>query len=302
MISFPSLQALSDASNFSADDVLRGTLARSEQRGEPGRIWVEVDGVAESLCFYGAQAQRTVSPLIYLEGDCSRRTRVGSQPILLKSDSRWTESDWAVFDGYDRQSPYSIQLWAEQISIAIDRTFISVARPGVYGSSGNHQQRRRPREVAVVDAALTALKDGFGWEELNLAGFSGGGHLVAALMAKRSDIGCAVIASGNVSVRQRNVEMGLDADVTGYSDFVDPIDLVGRVADHPPRRVIVLTDPQDHIVSAACQTAYVEALRSAGVSVEHRYLASTEQTRHLLRDAALFAAAAALAREPPPRA
>lgn len=217
------------------------------------------------------------SPLIYLEGDCTRRV----------------DGTWAVFDGYTSQSPATLQRWAEQVAIATGRTFVALARPGVYGSSGNHQHRRRPREAALVDAALSALKQAFGWSTLDVAGLSGGGHLVAALMARRTDIGCAVIASGNVAVRRRNSEYLRLVDVTGFADFVDPIDLVSDVARHPPQRVIVLTDPLDQVVSAACQQAYVDALRAAGVTVDHRLLPATDPAQHILRDAALLAAAAA---------
>ena len=112
-------------------------------------------------------------------------------------------------------------------------------------------------------------------------------------MAWRTDIGCAVIASGNVAVRQRNSEQQRVTDVTGFSDFVDPIDLAPDVAKHPPRKIIVLTDPQDRIVSEACQSAYVAALVAAGVAVDHRRLPATDPTHHVLRDAALLAAASA---------
>jgi hypothetical protein len=89
--------------------------------------------------------------------------------------------------------------------------------------------------------ALTRLKAHFGWRRLNLVGQSGGGHLVAALIARRADIGCAVISSGNTAVAQRNRENGWTADVTRHTDFIDPIDHVAEVARHPPEQIIVLT-------------------------------------------------------------
>lgn len=262
--------------HFSADDVLSGTAARAELRDAPGRVWIEVDGVPESLCLYGAEGPSSMPPLVYLDGDCSRRV----------------EGAWSVYGGYSAHSPHTLQRWAEQIASSTARTFVNLARPGIHGSTGDHQKRRRLREVSVVDAALSALKEAFGWDRIDLAGFSGGGHLVAAVLSRRSDVGCAVIASGNVSVRQRNREKGWSADITGYSDFIDPIDLVEKVATHPPQHVVVLTDPRDQVVSAACQTAYVEALRRAGVAVDHRFVPSTEPTRHVLIGAALLAAAA----------
>ncbi len=108
--------------------------------------------------------------------------------------------------------------------------------------------------------ALDRLKEHFGWDKITLAGTSGGGHLVAAIIARRADIDCAVIASGNVAVRKRLEEHGLKADVTGYTDFVDPLNAVRDVARHPPRSVIMLTDPQDELVTASSQAAYLDAL------------------------------------------
>ena len=276
-IRFPTATALAGMPSFDGAVVLQGSAPDRGKRNDPGRIWVEVDGAAESLSFYGAEITGGAPPLIFLHGDCSYRNEAG----------------WAVYDDYVKTFPYGLQVIAEQVALSTQRTFVDLARPGVHGSSGNHQQRRRLREVKLVDAALSALKSAFGWTSFDLAGLSGGGHLVAALMARRSDIGVAVIASGNVSVRRRNQEQGRAADVTGYTDFVDPIDIVDEVARHPPRRVIVLTDPSDKVVSAACQTAYVEALRGAGVRVEHRLIRALGPSRHHLQDAAILAAVAA---------
>ena len=274
MITFPTAATWSGYPKFSADAVLNGSAPNPEERGEPGRIWIEVDGVEDCLRFYGVNMSTGSQPLIYLEGDASRRDGNG----------------WALFDGYTSQSPAALQSWAEQVAIATHRPFITLARPGVYGSSGCHQHRRRPREVALVNAALTMLKQAFSWSRLDLAGMSGGGHLVACLIARRSDVDCAVIASGNVAVRQRNTEQLRLTDVTGFMDFLDPIDLVSEVARHPPQSVIVLTDPQDRVVSLACQQAYVEALVAAGVRVDYRTLPALDGNHHFLRDAALLAA------------
>ena len=186
-----------------------------------------------------------------------------------------------------------MQAEAEQFAVSLARPFVNLARPGVFGSSGKHFERRREREVALIDAALDQLREALGWSRIDLAGQSGGGHLVAALMARRRDIDRAVIASGNVAVRRRNQLRGTAADATGYADFVDPIDLVAAVAQHPPRQVIVLTDPQDAVVPAECQAAYVRALRGAGVAVEQRFVAALDPRRHGLRLAALLAAASA---------
>ena len=120
---------------------------------------------------------------------------------------------------YVATTAYDVQALAEQFSASFLRPYIHLARPGILGSSGHHLDRRRPREIALVDTALTRLKAHFGWRRLNLVGQSGGGHLVAALIARRDDIGCAVITSGNTAVAQRNRENGWTADITGHTDF-----------------------------------------------------------------------------------
>ncbi len=201
-------------------------------------------------------------------------------------------------NGTLQRRPMTCRRWPSSCRASFDRPYIHLARPGILGSSGHHLDRRRPREVALVDAALTRLKEHFGWRRLNLVGQSGGGHLVAALIARRADIGCAVITSGNTAVAQRNRENGWTTDITGHADFLDPIDHVAEVARHPPAKIIVLTDPQDERVSASVQTAYVEALRRVGVAVDHRFLPATGKLRHDLQLPGILAAFTWLATPP----
>jgi dienelactone hydrolase len=266
VISYPDLADCSTAT-FSGDDVVKGVVADPSQGDGPGRVSVEVDGRRDVLAFYGAcPAGSRADPVIFLRGDAVEllETGLAANPFYLAT------------------SAYDVQALAEQFAITFGRPFLHLARPGILGSSGNHLDRRRPREVALVDAALSRLKQHFGWARLNLVGQSGGGHLVAALMGRRTDIDCALIASGNTAVAQRNRENGWSADITGHTDFLDPIDHVQDVAHHPPNKVIVLTDPQDARVSASVQTAYVEALRAAGAAVDHRFLPGTGKSRHSL--------------------
>jgi dienelactone hydrolase len=262
VISYPHLADCS-TETFSGDDVIKGVVADPSQGDGPGRVSVEVDGRRDVLAFYGTRPEDSrADPVIFLRGDAVEGPAANAF--------------------YLATSPYDVQALAEQFALSFGRPYLHLARPGILGSSGNHLDRRRPREVALVDAALSRLKQHFGWARLNLVGQSGGGHLVAALMARRADIDCAVIASGNTAVAQRNRENGWTADITGHTDFLDPIDHVQQVARHPPNKVIVLTDPQDVRVSASVQTAYVEALQAAGVAVDHRFLPGTGKIRHNL--------------------
>lgn len=274
MIAFPTLAELS-SEPFSGAEAVNGVVADPVHGDGPGRVRVEVDGQPDVLAFYGAAPKGSrADPVIFLRGDA----------LELR------DGVLAANAFYRAASPRDVQAICEQFAALFGRPFLHLARPGILGSSGRHRDRRRPREVALVDAALTRLKQHFGWTALNIVGQSGGGHLVAALIARRSDIDCAVIASGNTAVAQRNRENGWAVDVTGHADFLDPIDHVADVARHPPNKVIVLTDPQDARVSASVQTAYVEALRAAGVAVDHRFLPAAGALRHDLQTAGVIAA------------
>jgi dienelactone hydrolase len=281
MLDFTPSSELTDTP-FDAGDVIRGVPVDPAWRDQAGRVRVEIQSRAESLRFYGALAGGSdAEPIIYLEGDAiSRGNRFNG--------------DVVVGDRYLRLSPRLMQAEAEQFAAALQRPFVNLARPGVFGSSGDHGQRRREYEVQLIDAALDRLKDAFGWRRLNLAGQSGGGHLVAALIARRTDVGLAVIVSGNVAVAKRNLEMKRDVDATGYADFVDPLDTVAAVAQSPPGHILMLTDPGDTVVSAAVQDAYAAALRQAGVAVEQLFVPSLDPRHHDLRLPAILAAASRL--------
>jgi predicted esterase len=142
--------------------------------------------------------------------------------------------------------------------------YIRFSRPGVYGSSGDHQQRRRPREIEIIDATLDRLRERYGIKLFVFSGQSGGGHVIGSLLSMRSDIECAVITSGSLAVRMRLQLNGWNADSTGYNDFFDPIDHVAEIPNDPSRRIFVIADPQDETIPFSVQYAYYKALKNAG--------------------------------------
>ncbi|MBC7954803.1 MAG: hypothetical protein H7Y33_02885, partial [Cytophagales bacterium] len=60
--------------------------------------------------------------------------------------------------------------------------YIFVARPGAYGSSGRHTERRRLKEYLSLNAAVDAIKARYGLERVHLGGQSGGAASVGALL------------------------------------------------------------------------------------------------------------------------
>jgi hypothetical protein len=165
---------------------------------------------------------------------------------------------------YRKRDPESLKNFARMRHERMGLPYVFLSRPGVYGSSGDHRERRLPREVKIVNAALDAIKNKHEIDKFALTGQGGGGHLVASLLALRDDITCAVIISGNVAVRKRMMIKGWPADDTGFSNFYDPMEHVSEIPYDPDLRIILVGDLRDENIPFECQRAYYEALRSGG--------------------------------------
>ena len=63
--------------------------------------------------------------------------------------------------------------------------YIFVGRPGAYGSSGSHMERRKIDEYLAMNAAVDAIKAKHGIEKVHLGGQSGGAIVAAALLTLR---------------------------------------------------------------------------------------------------------------------
>ena len=115
---------------------------------------------------------------------------------------------WAQTENLDQSC---LRYWAAGFSsrskqLAVPYVFF--ASPGMYGSSGDHMQRRRPAESRLISAGLDALKQRLGINEFVLVGQCGGGHVTASLITLRADVVCAVVASANASPRIRWQTLG----------------------------------------------------------------------------------------------
>jgi hypothetical protein len=248
------LSETNGASTFPTEDVLAETTSTESQcKALDTAVWVVADGKGDCIRFFAAnlRPQANAKVLVFFHGDVLVGRRVVS--------------------GYDRESPAKlvrdVTAWSAQAG-GLPALFI--ARPGAYGSSGDHSQRRRPREARLMTAALDAIKARYGVGQYFLAGQSGGGTIVAAMLNMRSDVECAVMASGNVAVwkRMQLLTPGakVDKDATGYSDPYDPVDHVSQIRRSPPPRIFVLADREDRTVPFESQNHYVQQLVNTGFS------------------------------------
>ncbi len=220
---------------FDRYEALNGSFSSPQQcESIPGALWIDADGKGECIRYYpqGLQASNALV-LVYFGGDVILRT-----PKAVRF----------VSGLYAAQSPQSIgadmAAWSEQAREPV----VFLARPGIYGSSGDHNLRRTPREVALMNGALDALKARFDVKAFILAGQSGGGHIAASLVNRRDDIAAVFISSGLLSVKRvmrawenrRSIPGRLLYDAAA---FYDPIEDIANIRRGPPPEIYVVSDP-----------------------------------------------------------
>jgi pimeloyl-ACP methyl ester carboxylesterase len=149
--------------------------------------------------------------------------------------------------------------------------WVMIARPGVYGSSGDHRERRELLEFLALDAAVSAIKARYGIKQLALMGHSGGATAVGAMLTLgRDDVACAVMTSGAFSLLERQERRSAAAGrklTTADNDY-DPLDHIRGIRPAPNRRIIVAGDPRDTNTHFDLQKLFAERVRAAGHGVE----------------------------------
>ena len=133
-------------------------------------------------------------------------------------------------------------------------------------------------DVRVAMAAADTLKRHYGFKRFHLVGQSGGGHAVAGLVQLRSDIGCAVIASGGTSLRSSQRDSG--HPFVGKHRFYDPIDHVNTMRQRPGLRLFVVSDRKDKLVSYHSQLGFVERVRAHNFPITHEIATATDKSSH----------------------
>jgi pimeloyl-ACP methyl ester carboxylesterase len=275
--SAPTTASKFETEPFSGAELLRGKrITQAECAALPGAVWAAVDQQGECIRYYHSTAGGSGSEVV----------------VFFSAEVASTNARGEVkpYDFYVKQSPAALQERIAGWSRNLRMPYLYLARPGSYGSSGEYARRRTPREIDLVSAALDAIKSRHGYTRLHLAGSSEGGHAAAALLARRTDLGCVVLASSLLSVRSGLAESGWDQDVTGNKHPVDPVALVDQVVKRPGLRIMVVTDPDDIVISARSQTAYVRRASAAGLPVQQIFAAATDSGAHGLWRAGLLVA------------
>ena len=180
--------------------------------------------------------------------------------------------------------------------------WIFMARPGTYGSSGDHRKRRQLVEFHALDAALDALMQRHRLQRIVIVGHSGGATAGAALLTMgRTRIACAVLTSGAYGLLERARMLGRSrdgrTDTTGSAEFYDPLDHVGGIARDPARRIVLIGNREDRNTPFVLQQRFADAVAKAGHRIELRTHAAEPPDFHDLKDRIALQTASQCARE-----
>ena len=254
---------------FSSSDLLHGKkITQAECEALPSAVWVVAEGQRECIRYFLSAARGGGSEVV-----------IRLSQDLVSTNGR---GDVKPHDYYIKATPAQMQDQSAAWSRSLGLAYLHLGRPGTYGSSGEHSKRRTAGEIAVISAALDAIKARHGYSRFHLIGWSTGGHSAAALMARRTDLGCVVLSSALLSVRSYLAEFGRSEDWNGNKNPVDPIALVDQITARPDLRIFVLTDPDDTVISARSQTAYVKRLAAAKLPVRQIFAAAPDISAHQL--------------------
>jgi len=268
--SHPFAQSMSTEGDFDPVAVVDGIeISRADcakLEADNTAIWVDVGGRTACIRYYAAGLKPA--------------------PASNRVGAIWMNGDVLGPNGRNadrRQSGFGPQYMIElerQLSNRFEVPSIYLGRPGTYGSSGKHYTTRgRPIEAQLINAALDGIKRRYRIQTYALGGHSGGGTLVAEMLARRDDLQCAVISSGASAYRAYLEARGLLRPGDTPSRF-DPYDSINSVPASQTRRVFVIGDPRETNVHFSAQQLYFRGLRERGHAAWLIPLERARDSRH----------------------
>ena len=238
-------------------------------------LWVEfASGKACIRYFSASPLERAPVVIVLFHGD--RNTEMRRAPETIAGNTLRAK---------DQQ--------AERLSRRAGLPVVIVARPGTYGSSGNHGQRRQASEFQALAGALDQLRKRYDIGQFVLLGHSGGATAVAALLTLgRQDVKCAVMTSGAFGllerarmIRQRNGLAARDGrDTNGLRNPYDPLEHIDGIARVAERPMFVIGNPDDQVTPFVLQKAFYQALKDAGLKAHLIEAAAIAPANHQLRN------------------
>jgi len=218
--------------------------------------------------------------------------------IFLRGDRRgWIRRDPATIP---RNSARAQQAYAAHLSERFGLPVILVARPGTFGSSGNHFHRRQAAEFLALDGALDEIRARYQIGRFILVGQSGGATAAAALLTLgRTDISCAVLTSGAYDLlkraeflrKQNGYPSRPGQDTTGLPHPYDPLEHVKGIASDEARLITIIGSPEDRLTPFRYQREFADAVRAQGHRVRLLEHAAPPPFHHSLDEVGMEAGA-----------
>jgi pimeloyl-ACP methyl ester carboxylesterase len=245
------------------------------------RIFVTTKLGTECIAYFvsrGFESRRQA--VLFFGGDASK---------LQKSDPAKLEVDL-------RLQKRAMQQWADRLRVR----YIYVSRVGLQGSSGNHAERRLPKETFVMNAVVDALKAKLGFDDIALVGQSGGGTIAAALLTLgRQDVRCEVLGSSATRLVDLEYDFliqhgGHPIKTAMHRKIYDPSDHIDTIARRADRRIFALADPSDKVVAFKYQAQFIDQVKTAGHSARLIEVDGTGEHHHDAEKYALPVAGACL--------
>ncbi|PCF93601.1 alpha/beta hydrolase [Vreelandella nigrificans] len=270
--------------SFSSSDVLHSTFCTQEHAANvPFSLWVKTQHANECIRYYPAGLNSSENPkvMVFFPGDLTLRTTKGERRVV---------------HSYKSNSPQkviqAVQQWAADANIPA----LYVGRPGTFGSSGNHDNRRQITEIKLMNESLNLLKKKYKIGEFIVTGQSGGGQIAAAMLNLRQDISAAVITSGLLPVhfltrRWRKIRPIPGAKKHPIEMLYDPTEGIADIPKDPQPIIIIISDPRDRVIPFNSQVLYVNRLKKEELTVHHIYAHAPLPKRHALREHGKKAAA-----------
>lgn len=253
-------------------------------------VWAEYSSGQDCIRYFAAgNVEHAPVAIIVFRGDRHRAAKLEPEDIR---------------DNTAREQ----QAIAERIAQQLGLPVIIVARPGTYGSSGNHFRTRRIAEFLALDAALDGIKERYRIERFVVYGHSGGATAGAALLTMgRTDISCAVLTSGAFSLLERarildemkGREPRDRLNIEKYADLYDPLDHVEGIVRNPAREIFVIGNAEDRVTPFALQKKFADSVRHEGHRIQLINHAAVGPEFHNLRDSIGLTTAARCARGDP---
>lgn len=235
------------AEEFSVESIMAGVTAPTQRECEAldNGLWIVVDGKGDCMRYWSSGlSENTPSAVFYMHGD----------RIWAGKNTSYADNTSAAQKEY-----------AAATAAAIRTAFVKIGRPGLYGSSGAHAERRQMREMQLIKGAVDEIIDRHAIKRFGITGQSGGGSVAAYLLTQFATAECVALTSSALSLDAlKKAGQGSDGYAYVTEGIYDPIAHLSEISVDPRRRIFVIGDELDEYALFPNQLEFYEAAKAAG--------------------------------------